>query len=135
MMPDDPLAPAERPKLTFETVAVCLAIPAVALAYSFRFVSFLDAKNLVLSLFVATLAVLGLVHGRFPLWGLRRLLPLWILVGWTLAVHGALGGARVPAYTIESVVYGATVLGFAAYTLEAQRASGGRELVLHSFIV
>jgi len=59
----------------------CVIIVACAIAYSFRFTSFLHAKEAVLCIGLGVISILVALRGRFSWRGIAAFLPLWLWVG------------------------------------------------------
>lgn len=84
---------------------------------------------------LAGLAVLAGLAGQFPEKGLRAFLPLWILLGWGVAVYGLLGHAQSPLYTFREVGrYGALLLA-GAYAFELLHNARWRAGIFAAIIV
>lgn len=125
-MTEDPkldAGPRRWDVLTPRAALLGLAIVLGASAYSFRFTSFMHAKEGVLGFSLVLIVFLSVYEGR-SLWpGIRAFAPLWLLLIFALAAHAALGLASVPAFTIEAVVRFATVLLLAACAYDILGAS------------
>lgn len=95
-----------------------------AAAWSFRLVSFLHAKDLILALGLPV-ALLGQYRsGKAGMQGVARLAPLWLgLLFWGVS---GIFTAQVPAYHVETLLRLAWVLAAASLALEAFRFRNGR---------
>ena len=96
---------------------LCVAVMGSAIAYSFRFTSFLHAKEAVLAL---ALAMFAIVSGkiRLPQRGFRPFAPLWGLVAFSFIVHVAPGYAKVPAFSILELLRLALLLLIVAHVYD-----------------
>ena len=66
---------------TWRGWTACVVIVACAVTYSFRFTSFLHAKEAVLCMGLCVIGVLVALRGRFSWGGITAFLPLWLWVG------------------------------------------------------
>ncbi len=106
---------------------------AVAVAWSFNLVSFLDAKGVVLAAGLCAATVLQLFCGNVSGKGFGRLLPLWIgLAVWMMS--GFLT-ARVLSFHVEKVVYLALVLLAASLASEVFGSAAGRTWLRRSLVL
>lgn len=105
-----------------------------ALAYSFRFQSFMHAKELVWAIGAPVAAVVGW-RGLRDAGGIRAFLPLWILLGLALVIHTVLVPAQLPERVVESGFRYGLILGIAALFVAFVRDDRARRRVDCAFIV
>ena len=79
---------------------LCIAVVTIAVAYSFRFTSFLHAKELALLLALTLTAACTLMRKRHSWAGVRAFLPLWLWVASACALHVAARPCAVPSDAI-----------------------------------
>ncbi len=89
-----------------------------ACAFSFRFTSFLHAKEAVLAIGLLALSLLWAYDGRSPWLGIRVFAPLWLLLIFSAAIHVGFGLAKAPDFTLVTCARFATVLLLAAYAFD-----------------
>ncbi|MCH7958839.1 MAG: O-antigen ligase family protein [Candidatus Hydrogenedentes bacterium] len=78
---------------------LCMAVMGSAIAYSFRFISFLHAKEAVLALALLSFAIVS-VKVRLPQRGFRPFAPLWGLIAFSLILCVAPGHVKVPTFSV-----------------------------------
>ncbi|OQC08328.1 MAG: O-Antigen ligase [Candidatus Hydrogenedentes bacterium ADurb.Bin101] len=95
-----------------------------AAAWSFRLVSFLHAKDLMLALGLPVALFCQYRSGKAGMQGVVQLAPLWLgLLFWGVS---GIFTAQVPAYHVESMLRLALVLAAASLAMEAFRFRNGR---------
>lgn len=114
---------------------LCSALVFCAAAFSFRFTSFLHAKEAVLALALVALGFLGVHQKTFPREGLLAFLPLWGLIAYSLLVHGVFGAAHTPSYTVAEALRIAALLLFAAFAYDLTGRAAWRERITGAVVV
>jgi O-antigen ligase len=117
---------------------VCLTLVLCSAAYSFRFMSFLHAKEAVFCLCVCGIAITVAVQGRIPRRGFAAFAPLWLYLA--LATFSIVFlPVKVPCDALVQVVYWALALFATAlcFDLVASGANGPvwRERVLDALVL
>jgi O-antigen ligase len=113
---------------------LCAALPISAAAYSFRFTSFLHAKDLVLAVALCLMALAALASGRPTLEGARAWLPLWLLIAVSVFAHLLLGHARVPSDAAESLAHASMLLLVPLLAFDVQRRRRWRKRIMKALL-
>jgi len=109
----NPSAAGLRLSLIGLTVILC------AIAYSFRFTSFLHAKEIVLGLSLVILAIMAVARREFPGAGFAAFAPLWIFLAASIVFRLLIFPAQVPSATVIEIVRWAMLLLVVAFIYDS----------------
>ena len=113
---------------------LCIVIVATALAYSFRFTSFLHAKEAVLCIGLCLIALLLVVRGRFSWRGLLPYIPLWLLLAYSVVVYLLFSKAHVLSLSTEEIIRCFVLLSIAACVYDLLEEEKWQRRILNTII-
>ena len=108
---------------------ICATVLVTAVAYSFRFTSFLHVKDMALFGGACAVGAMALFRRRLPWTGSAAFVPLWTLVACALVFRVVLFPAAVPWDTITSAARSALLLLFAGLSYDLLTQAIWRERV------
>jgi len=114
-------------------IVLSMALVVAAAVYSFELTSFLHAKEAVLSLGLAAMALLVAVRGHFYWNGIRAFAPLWIFVGVAL-IRAALMPTAVASDTALAALRWGLVLMTVGLSYDLLAQEKWRDRVFDAFI-